>query len=328
MDVRSRLLHFFPVPPFLLMPAASLSVSDEAVRFIELQKGRTTTVVKEHAERQLSPETVTSGDIQDTSELLSTFKEVAELHGNRYVTLSLPEEKGYIYTTHVPGAEGPVTEEQVAFTLEKNVPFAVNEVVFDFVETGEGSEDGKEVVVMVMPTAIVEKYINVIKDAGLFPISFEVESRALARAVVNKDDPRTHLLVHIQKNVTNISVISRNIPRFTSTVHTGSDSLAADSGSSSGLWLKEEVERVRSYWHSHGSQNTGAPQTVILCGEGVEEGIEKDVLTSQLDIEVVVANVWENVASFDEYVPDIPKSESLRFGVVIGLALKELERRF
>lgn len=328
MDTRSRFLRSFPVPSFLMMPAACIAVSDECLRYVELKKGERSMELEGYSEKKLPKGTIKSGEIQDRSKLLVALKEMRDEFGFKHVSMSLPEEKGYVYTTHVPAGEEGVTEEQVAFTLEKNVPFAVDEVVFDYVETGDKNKKGKEVVVMVLPNNIIEGYIGVLEEAGLTPIFFEIESYSLSRATINADDPRTHILVHIQKDSTNISVISRNISRFTSTVHNGAGPLMEEGLHGAALWLKEEIERVRSYWHSHGSKKTGDPQTVILCGEMVGEIGEKDVIASGLDMEVNIANVWENVISFNEHIPDIPHAKSLKFGVAIGLAVKEIKRRY
>lgn len=327
MSKRSFLLSSFPVPSFLVMPAASIAVSDEALRFLELKKGEKSIELKHYIEKTLPTGTVSAGEIKKPSNLITALKEMKKEFNMKHVSLSLPEEKGYIYTTYITPEEEKITEDQVAFTLEKNVPFAVDEVIFDYVETGESNKAKKEVVVMVLPNALVQGYIDVLRQVDLIPLSFEIESYSLSRAIVNAEDPRTHLLVYIQKTATNISIISRNIPRFTSTLHSGFDSLPEDNPHKAALWLKEEVDKVRSYWLSHGSQNTGDPQTVIMCGERVGDGVEKEVISSGLDIEVNIANVWENISTFNDYVPDIPHSRSLRFGAAVGLALKEFKRK-
>ncbi len=326
MITRSRFLKFFPPPKFLVMPAACVAVSDETLRFVDLKKGRRSIELKNYTEKKLPKETISAGEVRNSKALLSALKEMKNDFGTRYVSLSLPEEKGYIYTTQVPTDEEGVTEEQVAFTLEKNIPFAVDEVVFDYVETGEKSKTGSEVVVMALPNTVVRGYVDVLEQVGLTPLYFEIESYSLSRAVINLDDPRTHLLVHIQKDTTNISIISRNIPRFTSTVHSGSDLGTADTLRQVASWLKEEIGRVKSYWQSHGSRSAGVPQTVVLCGEMMGQGSEKDVIASGLDVEVNIANVWENVTNFDDYVPDIPHSKSLKYGTAIGLAIREFKR--
>lgn len=326
MGKHSYFLHFFPTPSFLVMPSASIAVSDEKLRFIELEKGKKAVELKTYEEEKLKPGTIVESEIVNFENLLISLKEIKKSFKTNYVAFSLPEEKGYIYTVFISASKGKITEEQVAFTLEKNVPFLVNEVVFDYVETGEKNDEGREVVVMVLPSVMVQGYIDVLKQAKLTPIYFEIESFSLSRAVVNNRDPRTHILVHIQNNMTNISIISRNIPRFTSTVRNSSVLEGVDNSHEAASWLKNEVSKVKSYWLSHGSKNTGNPQTVILCGEKVGQGIEKDVLSSGLDIEVNIANVWENVTNFDDYVPDMPHSKSLECGSAIGLALREFKR--
>jgi len=207
MSIHSITLKSFPTPSFLVMPAASISVSDESLRFLELKKGKKSIELKSYMEKNLSSGVVKAGEIEKNKELISALKEMKEEFNTKHVLLSLPEEKGYIYTTYITPEEEGVTEDQVAFTLEKNVPFAVDEVVFDYVETGEKEKEAKEVVVMVLPKKLVEGYIDVLKKVDLTPLFFEIESYSLSRAIVNAEDPRTHIIVHIQKAATNISII-------------------------------------------------------------------------------------------------------------------------
>ncbi|MFP4539829.1 MAG: type IV pilus biogenesis protein PilM [Candidatus Paceibacterota bacterium] len=320
-------LRFFPVPSYLLMPATCVSVSDSVLRHVELKRGKRSIELKNYLEKDIPSGSVEAGEIVDRKALMSSLRELKDELNLDQVALSLPEENGYVYTVHIPAEDEGVTEDQVAFTLEKNVPFAVDEVVFDYVETGASNKSGREVVVMVLPYEMVQSYIDILKEAEITPLYFEIESYSLSRAVVNSGDPRTHILAHIQKESTNISIVSRNIPRFTSVVRRGVDTEGEDDIHRSALWLKEELDRVRSYWQSHGSKNTGAPQTVILCGEMENHSSEKDIIASGLDMEVNIANVWENVTSFDDYIPDIPFSKSLEFGGAVGLALKEFKRK-
>lgn len=327
MSVHSRLLKFFPVPSFLIMPSTCIAVSDESLKYISLKKGKRSIEVEGYAEKSISNGIIESGEIKKPSEVRNILEEMKKEIDMYYVSVSLPEDKGYIYTTSVSAVEGRITEDQVAFTLEQNVPFAVDEVLFDYVETGVKNKSGREVVVMVLPKSVIEGYINVFKQTNIIPISFEIESFSLSRAVVNSGDPRTHLLVNIKKDNVNISVVCRNIPRFTSTVFGSVESSTNKDSYKAALWLNEEVDKVVSYWESHGSLKTSIPQTIILCGDIAGQTLGKEVISSNLNIEVNIANVWENVASFDEYIPDIPHFESLRFGTAIGLALNEYNRR-
>ncbi len=326
MTVRSCFFKFFPTPSFLVMPAACIAVSDDTLRLVELKKGKRTIELKDHLEKKLPPGTLEAGEIKEINSLVSSFKEIKSEYGIRHASLSLPEEKSYIYTTNIPADNGRISEEQVAFTLEKNIPFGVDEVVFDYMETGEEKDSEREVVVIALPGTVVKGFISALKRSGIKPLYFEVESHSLSRAVINCDDPRTHLMVHVQKDTTNISVVSRNIPRFTSTIHAGADIDNKSDLRKTTLWLKEEIERVKSYWRTHGSSGAGVPQTVILCGEMAGQGSEKDIISSGLDMEVNIANVWENITTFDEYIPDISHSESLRFGAAVGLAIREFKR--
>ena len=88
--------------------------------------------------------------------------------------------------------------------------------------------------------------------------------------------------------------------------------------------LKDEINKLYVYWNTHKNQRgeTNIPITkIILCGadsnlHGFDEYIELS-----LKIKTEVANVWINLFSFDDYIPELSFSDSLNYPSVIGLSL-------
>ena len=64
---------------------------------------------------------------------------------------------------------------------------------------------------------------------------------------------------------------------------------------------------------------------IILCGGDANLAGLTEYLTLTLKIPVKLANVWLNVFSFEEYVPEIEFNKSLKFATAVGLALKGKE---
>ena len=65
---------------------------------------------------------------------------------------------------------------------------------------------------------------------------------------------------------------------------------------------------------------------IILAGElSVPEELV-GYLGKHLKLEVSLPNVWINIFSFDEHIPEINFSDSIPYATAIGLALRVLEK--
>ncbi len=328
MSFRSKVLDMFPTPAYMLMPANSLVLSDEAIRFVELKRENDITKLSRYQEIELQEGVIESGKIQNTKKLLDILKKLKEEKGLKFVAVSLPEERGYIYTTTIPNVPREEIRQQIEFTIEENVPLSVDSVVFEFTCIDLGVEkDKKRVVVTVLPKSVVQDYVDIFNKAGLIPIYFEIESSALSRAVIAKDDDRVNLLVNIGKHTTNISIVDEGIVRFTSTSHNGVDDILKGEEGGNIDWLSSEIKRVENYWFSHGDGGNNI-ENIIICGEGFDREDFSKKIISQIGDNVKIADVWQNIVSFEKHVPDISYKDSLRYGVSLGIAIGELKRKY
>ena len=88
--------------------------------------------------------------------------------------------------------------------------------------------------------------------------------------------------------------------------------------------LKDEIEKLVSYWQTHLERYSNVRQKitrVVLCGS--ESGLQgfPEYLEANLGMPVELGNVWSNVFSFDSYIPPISRKDSLAYATVIGLLL-------
>ncbi len=94
--------------------------------------------------------------------------------------------------------------------------------------------------------------------------------------------------------------------------------------------IKDEMHKVNAYWQAHGSSGSNGLhaaessqpiERVVLSGKnaavsGLREHFEED-----MGMRVDVANVWTNVASFNDHTAPIPLRHSLSYTATVGLAL-------
>lgn len=67
---------------------------------------------------------------------------------------------------------------------------------------------------------------------------------------------------------------------------------------------------------------------ILLCGGDANMPGISEHLSFELKIPVYLAHIWQNIFSFENYIPEIEFNESLRYATAAGLALKSRESRW
>jgi len=96
----------------------------------------------------------------------------------------------------------------IVFEAESYVPIPINEIYLDcdIVPSLQNHSKNLDVLLAVVPKKIVDSYLRVLKNAGLTPIIFEVESLAIARALI-KDQFTNYSVLIIDLGATRTSFI-------------------------------------------------------------------------------------------------------------------------
>ena len=315
-QMRKTFFDLFPPPHFMLMSAVGLSLSDTTMRFVELKPHEGGWVLGDYAERPLPDGAMGAGYINEPEKIIEVIKDLQKKYNLKFARITLPEEKAFVFRTHVPLGERSEMKSSVEFTLEENVPLSPEEAVFDFMKVpvkDESVPNDVQVSVVAVPSKVVETYLALFKDANITIVSCELESQAIARSIIPKDDKGVYLVLNLEREKTGFYISIGQAVQFTSTMSITPDSMSQ---------LCDEISKI--YWHAHGDKKDGIKiEKIYLCGENATREGVKEQIFSKLGIEVEVANVWRNVFVFDKYVPDISQKDSLGFGAAVGLALPE-----
>ena len=191
---------FFPTPKFLEMPSPGLSLSDNGIRFIEFTRSRHGLVLKRFDFVPFAIPLIVSGVIQNSELLIKELEAFREKHNLRYIRTSLPEERAYLFTTEIASAQIDHIRTAIEFSIEENVPLSVSESVFDYTKIEQKNSESKKdlrVSVSVFPEQVVREYLEAFRSAGFEPMHFEIESQAIAKAVIGKDDHSTNIILHV-----------------------------------------------------------------------------------------------------------------------------------
>lgn len=321
---RKTFLDLFPAPEFLLLSTTGIAITDINTKFVQLRRkvfGDGFELA--HASSVDNPQgAVESGLINNPNEIVSNLKKLSSHYHIRYAHASLPEEKAYLFTATINWVPAEGLKDAVAFIIEENAPVSLAESVFDFEIVSEDQSAGEiKLSVSVLPKEIVNAYAELFESALITPISFDLESRAIARAVIGRGDKRSHLIINLSLKKTGFYVVEEEVVQFSITPIYG---IGEDDSYSSINDLKAEMRKVLAYWDTC-TDKSGRPgkkiEKAILCGLGWHRGDFVEEFMRESEIPYALSDVWLNMSSSRNRVPEIPFDESLDYASAIGLVL-------
>lgn len=355
---KKSFFDLFPVPKYMSSPIIGLDICGYAIKFIELSQKKGKTKIEKYARRAISSSLPPNSPQEQVDQaIIKTLINLREDFGIRAAHISLPEEHSYFLKLKLPKTDLKDIRSSVELQLEEYVPYSPAEITFDY-EIVKVAENGDmEISVSVLPSTVIERYVNIINRTGITPISFEIEAASMMRAILPRDFTKSALIVDIGKTNSILSIVSKGIVWFSYTIKTGgavftkviSEALSVTEDEAEKIKfekglirspenqdvlfalapsissLRDEVIKHYWYWSAHKEIATqGEIDKVYLCGSQASINGMAEYLSASLGLPVSLSNPWENVFSLNETIPDIPMSSSLEYVTAIGLALKGL----
>ena len=342
------------------MDVCGLDISSHMLRFVELsprKRGSVKSFIPVRWGAQPLPEgVVVAGEVANKDGLIKALKAFKKTHKLRFVKVSLPEEKAYLFKTTVPTIDESEFADAAAFTLEENVPIAGADALMEW-DVVERRPAETVLSVSVFPRDTAAAFLDALRAAGLTPVALDIKVRVMAKAVIPRNDPRNFMVVSIGDTKTVLCIVSNGVAQFTSTVFTGSAAFtsaiqkhrnctleearalrhSANFLQSAGIddkaikqefmaildRLDQEIRRVYAYWYMRKDNDEKTKKInalVVTGGDALMPGLV-DYMSAHQDVPVEVANVWQNCFSLDAYIPELPFEESIKYCIAIGLAL-------
>lgn len=331
-----------------------IDIGTKSIKIIELAKSGATWQMKSSGAVGYSG--VSPDKAQDDKELSVIAEVVKKIFTQIGITakdinLALPESLVFTRVIKFPLLSEEEVAAAVKWEAEQYIPIPVNEAVvqYSILERNEATSQ-TSVLLVAAPKAIVEKYVKVVRLAGLTPVAAETELTALARAL--SPDKGISLLLDLGSSATDMSIIkdthvvfTRSIPvageAFTRAVSQGlniTPQQAEEYKKTYGLdatqlegkvkdallpVFRMVVDEIKKAIHFYSTDEKGeTPTSVIITGgASVMPGIVP-FLTESLGIETVVGDPFVKLALDPETAKSLMPYSSI-YGTAIGLAMRE-----
>lgn len=344
------------------MSIVGLHLGTHSFKAVELEKGRGKPVLKKFGMYE-NPD-ISFGEQDpdkhaDYAEALADFfSEVGFDTAN--VVVSLPEHEVFVRTIQVPHMSDKDLQKAIQFEAEQYIPLPIKEVSLSYqILEPTGTDRNKmDVLLVAAKNTIVQRYIAVLKKAGLITLALEPETISMARSLKDAFSAEVAASVIVSVNTANtlIVITYKGAVRLTRSIPIGGEAITRAVSQQLSLdFLQAEeykktygldgtkmdgkvFEAIRSVFDNILSEikrseiafTTHVPNAIIkrvlvAGGTALMPGLLA-YMVHNLDVEVELAHPWEGVSLSPKL--ESQKESLLKLGpllaVPVGLALKEV----
>ena len=307
----------------------------------------------------------TSDEMRRAQIALVVREMMSELHiKHGAVNYALPAQSVFARFVKLPGLEKEKLEKIIAFEAQQNVPFPIDDVVWDYQLVGGGLEEQIQVVLVAIKIDLLDDINGGVEEARLHTSTIDVAPMALYNAFrysypsVNE----CSLLVDIGARTTNVlfieprKIFSRSLPiggsaitaaiarEFGESVEAAetrkkrdgfvglggayaepSDhDLARVSKLARSTMTRLHAELMRSITHYRAQQQGSRPDRIFLCGGAVGMPYMREFFQEKFQLPIEFFNPLRNVTVSETAAASGVANSAHLLGELVGLALRSV----
>lgn len=203
-----------------------LDISDLSLKIAKLKKKGNYFKLVSWGETMLEQGIIEEGEIKNKEALVKSIREaISKVSGEKIrtknVVVSLPEKKAFFQVIQLPKMAEEELKTAVLFEAENYIPLPMEKVYLDFqtVVPLFNHLDHLDILLGAAPKETVDPYLFCLKEAGLAPRIFEVESQAISRALIKNDISfSTVFIIDFGKSRSSFIIFSGCCLRFTASI--------------------------------------------------------------------------------------------------------------
>lgn len=203
-----------------------LDISDISVKMTQLHHTGERFVIQGFAEEKIPPGIIQADKIADPKALAGVIQKALDKpkYGKimgPHVNASIPETRSFVRVIQMTAMTEDEAVEAVPWEAEAYIPVPISQVYLDWVilDPAKPNSPDKKMTVLITasPRDYVDNLLGSLKEAGLKPLAFEIESQATARSLVSRLN-ETVLIADISTARTGLIIYDKGTLQFTSSL--------------------------------------------------------------------------------------------------------------
>ena len=280
-----------------------LDISDFSLKIVKLKKKGGVFRLASFGEEKIKPGIIKEGEIKEEEALVKIVKKaLVQVKGEKlktkYVIVSLPEEKAFLQVIQMPRMPVEDLKSAVIYEAENYIPLPIEEVYLDsqVVPPVIDGLDHFDVLIAALPKKTVDPYLSCLKKAGLLPKTFEIESQAIARALIkNEVSPFPVLLIDLGATRTSFIIFSGYSLRFTSSIPVSSQKFSQAISKT----LKVDLEEAEKLKIKYGLEK---PKKIKLEEKTEDSKFEKEIIEDKRIFEALIPALTDLAEQIKKYL--------------------------
>ncbi|MDQ5901163.1 MAG: Type pilus assembly protein PilM [Patescibacteria group bacterium] len=276
----------------------------------------------------------------------------------KLVNVALPENQVFTKVIDMPVLSDKELSSAIYWEAEQHIPAPLPTMTIDYkiLQKDEKNQvDPKMQVLLVgAPTSLIRRYQSILEMAGLSINIVETEVLSVVRSLSPVNRSEVFLIVSIGALSTSLAILKNNILVFSYTIPLGGLAMDRSIASNFGFTpsqaeeykkvygiadqslggkisqalepilasMATEVKKAITYYTEKNKNDNQISQIILTGGSSLLPGLDI-FFVKTCGIETVIGNPWKNVPVLN--VPDTLMEQGPRFGVSVGLAMRENE---
>ncbi|MEK9152860.1 MAG: pilus assembly protein PilM [Patescibacteria group bacterium] len=340
-----------------------LDISDHSAEMVSLRKHRGSVLLDRFGSAEIPPGVIVRGAVEDPKKLAEILTALFDRvcgprRGRIRVALSLPETVVFSQVFKLPaGLEAGMAAKAAAQEAFETFPMSFDRIGADTAVI-ERSENTQSVLYAAAERTVVDRYLAALRDANAEIDFVDIESHALARALVPRNEAKPVLVVDMGDKTTIVAVVEGNAVSHSASIPIGGNHLTTaietklniplekaeelkrragfdpslDEGriffimQSPMMELIEEIRRVIAYLQKNGGRSV---ETLILAGGVSLTPFIVDYLASNLSsVQIRRGEPMKAIALGSGLKADEFVAGGILFATAIGVAMRGLGLSF
>jgi type IV pilus assembly protein PilM len=341
----------------------SIDISSAAVKLLELSKVANRYRIESYAVAALPKDAVIDKNIANVDLIADTIRAALKQSGTKLKEATIAVSGSSVMTKIIP-MDATLTpdemEEQIMIEADQYVPYALDEVSFDFEvqRVNESNPDLVDVLLAASRRENVDNRVEALLRAGLKTNIVDIEAFAMEHAFsllsdqfADSIDGQTVAIVDIGSTITTLNVLSDSKSVYTREQGFGGKQLTEEIQRRYGLSYEEaglakrhgglpdnyaadilepfkravvqQIQRALQFFMSS-SANKNVDRMILAGGCASIQGIEQ-LVEKSLGIPVYIANPFVNMTLSNKVKPQLLSNDAPALMIACGLAVRSFD---